>query len=100
MRRNYLELALAATLVASPVATAQSEKTGAPIANGERQSNPAEAAAGGPVSLAEAERNHILGALRESGWVLGGAGGAAARLAMKRTTRQSKMKKLGISRPR
>ena len=33
-------------------------------------------------------------------WVLGGPNGAAARLAMKRTTLQSKMKKLGISRPR
>jgi formate hydrogenlyase transcriptional activator len=32
--------------------------------------------------------------------VLGGPNSAAARLAMKRTTLQSKMKKLGISRPR
>jgi formate hydrogenlyase transcriptional activator len=51
-------------------------------------------------SLADAERDHILGVLRESGWVLGGPSGAAVRLAMKRTTLQSKMKKLGISRPR
>jgi formate hydrogenlyase transcriptional activator len=51
------------------------------------------------VTLADAERDHILSALRESGWVLGGPNGAAARLAMKRTTLQSKMKKLGISRP-
>jgi formate hydrogenlyase transcriptional activator len=50
-------------------------------------------------SLADAERNHIVGILRETGWVLGGPNGAAARLAMKRTTLQSKMKKLGISRP-
>ena len=50
-------------------------------------------------TLADAEREHILGALRESRWVLGGPNGAAARLAMKRTTLQSKMKKLGISRP-
>ena len=50
--------------------------------------------------LADAEREHILGVLRETGWVLGGPHGAAARLAMKRTTLQSKMKKLGISRPR
>jgi formate hydrogenlyase transcriptional activator len=52
-----------------------------------------------PVSLADAERRHILGALREADWVLGGANGAASRLGMKRTTLQSKMKKLGISRP-
>jgi formate hydrogenlyase transcriptional activator len=51
-------------------------------------------------TLADAERDHILSVLRESGWVLGGSNGAAARLAMKRTTLQSKMKKLGISRPK
>jgi formate hydrogenlyase transcriptional activator len=51
-------------------------------------------------TLADAEREHILGVLRESGWVLGGPNGAAARLAMKRTTLQSRMKKLGIARPR
>jgi formate hydrogenlyase transcriptional activator len=51
------------------------------------------------ITLADAEREHILRALRESHWVLGGASGAAARLAMKRTTLQSRMKKLGISRP-
>jgi formate hydrogenlyase transcriptional activator len=50
-------------------------------------------------TLADAEREHILGVLRETGWVLGGATGAAARLGMKRTTLQSRMKKLGISRP-
>jgi formate hydrogenlyase transcriptional activator len=53
-----------------------------------------------PGTLADAERAHILGVLRQSGWVLGGPDGAAARLGMKRTTLQSKMKKLGISRPR
>jgi formate hydrogenlyase transcriptional activator len=53
----------------------------------------------GDVSLADAERQHILRALDETNWVLGGAGGAAARLGMKRTTLQSKMKKLNISRP-
>ena len=52
------------------------------------------------VTLADAEREHILGALQQARWVLGGPNGAAARLAMKRTTLQSKMKKLGISGPR
>jgi formate hydrogenlyase transcriptional activator len=51
------------------------------------------------ITLAEAEREHILTALREAHWVLAGPNGAAARLGMKRTTLQSKMKKLGISRP-
>jgi formate hydrogenlyase transcriptional activator len=50
--------------------------------------------------LAEAERDHILRALEESKWVLGGPKGAAAMLGMKRTTLQSRMQKLGISRPR
>jgi formate hydrogenlyase transcriptional activator len=50
------------------------------------------------VSLADAEREHILGALRETGGVLGGPEGAAARLGMKRSTLYKKMKKLGISR--
>src|SRR6185369_12189731 len=52
-----------------------------------------------PGSLASAEREHILGVLRETGWVLSGPNGAAVKLAMKRTTLQSKMKKLGIARP-
>jgi formate hydrogenlyase transcriptional activator len=50
------------------------------------------------VTLADAERNHILKALRESNWVVGGAGGAAARLGVKRTTLISKMHKRGLSR--
>ena len=56
--------------------------------------------AGTTTTLDDAQREHILAALREAGWVLGGPSGAANRLAMKRTTLQSKMKKLGISRPR
>ncbi len=49
-------------------------------------------------TLEVVERGHILRALEESHWVIGGLAGAAARLGMKRTTLQSKMKKLGISR--
>jgi formate hydrogenlyase transcriptional activator len=52
----------------------------------------------GPVTLAEAERDHILNALTESNWVVGGAAGAAARLGVKRTTLISKMRKRGVSR--
>jgi len=51
-----------------------------------------------PVTLREAERDHIRRVLEKSNWVIGGSNGAAARLGMKRTTLQSKMKKLGISR--
>jgi transcriptional regulator with GAF, ATPase, and Fis domain len=44
------------------------------------------------------EREHILSVLRETKGVIGGARGAAARLGLKRTTLNSKMRKLGISR--
>ncbi len=52
-----------------------------------------------PRTLAAADRAHILAALEESGWVLGGAGGAAERLGLKRSTLQFRMKKLGITKP-
>jgi len=52
-----------------------------------------------PVSTLEAaERDHIVRALNATNWVIGGQAGAAAKLGMKRTTLQSKMQKLGISR--
>jgi PAS domain S-box-containing protein len=49
-------------------------------------------------TLHEAEREHILRALRESNGQIGGPDGAAARLGLKRTTLNSKLKKLGIER--
>jgi formate hydrogenlyase transcriptional activator len=57
-------------------------------------------AAASPATLADAEREHILEVLRQTNWVIGGPAGAAARLGLKRTTLQSKMRKLGIERPR
>jgi formate hydrogenlyase transcriptional activator len=56
----------------------------------------------GPYSktLAEAERDHILEVLQHSGGVLGGDNGAAARLGLKRTTLQYRMRKLGIGQKR
>ena len=51
------------------------------------------------MTLEEAERKHILKVLRDSKWTLGGPGGAAVKLGMKRTTLQSKIQKLGIARP-
>jgi formate hydrogenlyase transcriptional activator len=49
-------------------------------------------------SLKSAEREHIIQILRETGGVLSGPNGAAARLGMKRTTLQSMMDRLGIRR--
>ena len=58
----------------------------------------APAAPNGVATLETAEREHILRALRETDGVIGGPSGAAARLGMKRTTLQSRMRKLGLSR--
>jgi hypothetical protein len=52
-----------------------------------------------PVTLAEAERDHVLNALQGSNWVVGGASGAAARLRVPRTTLIAKMRRGGLSRP-
>jgi PAS domain S-box-containing protein len=49
-------------------------------------------------SLRAAEREHILRVLRESKGQIGGSDGAAARLGLKRTTLNSKLKKLEIER--
>jgi transcriptional regulator with GAF, ATPase, and Fis domain len=68
--------------------------------------NPLPASESNPVRLVRAgtaffdsQREVILTALRASGWVIGGQGGAAESLGLKRTTLITKMKKLGISRP-
>ncbi len=49
-------------------------------------------------TLEAAEREHILRALRECKGRIAGSEGAAARLGLKRTTLNSKIRKLGISR--
>jgi transcriptional regulator with GAF, ATPase, and Fis domain len=51
-------------------------------------------------TLRESERTLIETTLDASGWVIGGANGAAVRLGLNRTTLIHKMKKLGIARPR
>jgi len=66
------------------------------------ESNPLPSHADGkesPRTLADAERTHIIQALSQTNWVLAGKQGAAARLGMKRSTLQHRMKKLGITRP-
>ena len=49
-------------------------------------------------TLESLQRENIIRVLRETGGVLGGPRGAAARLGLKRTTLQYKMQKLGIAR--
>jgi formate hydrogenlyase transcriptional activator len=50
-------------------------------------------------NLEDMERNHILDVLAKTGWRMTGSGGAAEILGLKRTTLQSRMKKLGIKKP-
>jgi formate hydrogenlyase transcriptional activator len=52
-----------------------------------------------PVTLEDAEREHILRALADTNWVIGGPRGAAARLGVKRTSLVSTMRRLHIVRP-
>jgi formate hydrogenlyase transcriptional activator len=62
--------------------------------------NSDEAAASASIStLEQAEREHILRALQQTQWRIGGPKGAAALLDMKRTTLQARMRKLNIRRP-
>jgi len=50
-------------------------------------------------TLQEAERQHILRALKQTQWRIAGPKGAAVLLGMKRTTLQARMRKLGVRRP-
>ena len=61
--------------------------------------SPVPASRGAAETLEEDDRRHIIGALDASGWVIAGPAGAAARLGMKRSTLQFRMRKLGIERP-
>jgi formate hydrogenlyase transcriptional activator len=49
-------------------------------------------------TLAEMERVYIIETLEKVNWVVGGRGGAAAKLGLPRTTLIARMRKLGISR--
>src|SRR5437899_5547934 len=50
-------------------------------------------------TLEEAERQHILRALKQTQWRIAGTKGPATLLGMKRTTLQARMRKLGVRRP-
>jgi len=53
-----------------------------------------------PPTLAATERTQILAALDQTGWRIREPTGAAALLGLKPTTLESRLKKLGHSRPR
>ena len=50
-------------------------------------------------TLADVTKNHIRGVLESVGWRIRGAGGAAERLGLKPTTLETRMARLGLSRP-
>jgi transcriptional regulator with GAF, ATPase, and Fis domain len=58
------------------------------------------AAVAPPPTLAATERAQILAALDQTGWRIRGPAGAAALLGLKPTTLESRIKKLGLQRPR
>jgi transcriptional regulator with GAF, ATPase, and Fis domain len=60
---------------------------------------PAPAPAAAPTTLLQSERHQIEATLAQCGWRIRGANGAAACLGLKPTTLESRMRKLGISRP-
>jgi formate hydrogenlyase transcriptional activator len=62
------------------------------------ETQPSSGNVGSQGTLEELERQYIVQVLRQSAGVLSGSRGAAARLGMKRTTLQSKMQRLGITR--
>lgn len=54
---------------------------------------------GSGAGLSEFERSHILQVLHDTGWRIRGSHGAAARLGLKPTTLESRIRRLGLSRP-
>jgi formate hydrogenlyase transcriptional activator len=69
-----------------------------PVLNGSLSDLTYAAKTSGPVTLEQVESSHILQALRQTGGVVGGPNGAAARLGVRRTTLISKMRRLGLNR--
>ena len=70
-----------------------------PLTDLKEMTRPASASPAPPSAcrtLADAEREHILEALKLTGGIIGGFQGAASRLGLPRTTLIYKMRKLGI----
>ena len=70
-----------------------------PLTELEQSAIPARNDDNGASTLEAVERQHILQALRDMSWVIGGPSGAAARLGLNRSTLNARMRKLGIRRP-
>ncbi|MBM4123439.1 MAG: GAF domain-containing protein [Nitrospira sp.] len=85
----------AVILSQGPVLAIEELESDSASAGPERSDRSAKAAR----TMAEAERAHIIETLHHTNWVVAGAKGAAARLGLKRSTLQHRMKKLGIKKP-
>jgi formate hydrogenlyase transcriptional activator len=70
-----------------------------PLTELEQSTIPVPSDSNGKFTLRAFEREHILNALRDTGWVIGGPAGAAARLGLNRSTLNARMRKLEIQRP-
>jgi formate hydrogenlyase transcriptional activator len=70
-----------------------------PLTELEQSGIPALGDNAGGATLEAFERDHILQALRDTSWVIGGPSGAAARLGLNRSTLNARMRKLEIRRP-
>src|SRR5882762_109729 len=86
---------LKSTAISSTALVADSSSSFAPFTSLNSSASSASAIS----TLEEAERQHILRALKQTQWRIAGPKGAAVLLGMKRTTLQARMRKLGIRRP-
>ena len=92
--RNFIERSVILTpgsVLTPPLEELSNVRSNAPVTP-QRQTAPRH-------TLKEIEREHILLALRDTDWVIGGRMGAAARLGLKRTTLTARIQKLGLCRP-
>jgi formate hydrogenlyase transcriptional activator len=101
--QNVIERAV--ILTNGPVLSVHIDDLRAPNGTATPSSTPNGHAASTPIAasrqdlrsaLEESERQQIMAALEQSKWVVAGPEGAAARLGLKRSTLQSRMRKLGI----
>ena len=90
--RNVIERAMI-------LATGPTLHVALPEHHDEPESRTAASAQVPPATLEQSERRQIEETLAQCGWRIRGESGAAARLGLKPTTLESRMRKLGISRP-
>jgi PAS domain S-box-containing protein len=96
--QNVIERAvIVSTSPVLKISTSDLKPRGIPHSNGqESHEAPSDDAKSARRDLEETERKRILGILEETRWTVAGADGAAARLGMKRSTLQYRMRRLGI----